>query len=228
VCNQLTNNSKYAVSFIRILRYLYVITCLSAFSSAWAMTSYEKMLQAVEDGDYSEVKLLLDRGIDPNTTDPRGLSVLMIAAHKGDAKIVGLLIERRANVGRRTAAGDTALLMAALNGDVTVIGKLLDAGAEINPAKGWAPLHYAAFAGNAAAVKLLLERGANKDAIAPNGYTALMLAARNGKIEAARAILYVDPDVNFKSVSGETALSVAHKRERKDMEALLRQAGAVK
>ena len=216
------------MKIIRFIPYLIVIVWVLTVSEAFALSSYEKMLRAVEDGEYNEVKLLLDRGIDPNTTDPKGMSVLMIAARKGDARIVSLLIQRRANVGQRSPAGDTALLMGALNGNTSVIGSLLDAGGEINPAKGWAPLHYAAFSGNADAVRLLLERGANKDAIAPNGYTALMLAARNGKIEAAKALLYADPDVNFRSVTGDTALSVAHKRERREMEELLRQAGAVK
>ena len=216
------------MKIIKYVLYLIVIASVFAISEASALSSYEKMLRAVEDGEYSEVKLLLDRGIDPNTTDPKGMSVLMIAARKGDARIVSLLIQRRANVGQRSPAGDTALLMAALNGNTKVISSLLDAGGDLNPAKGWAPLHYAAFAGNAAAVRLLLERGAKKDAVAPNGYTALMLAARNGKVGATKALLYADPDVNFRSVTGETALSVARKRDRKEVEELLRQAGAVK
>ena len=60
------------------------------------------MIRAVEEGDFREVKLLLDRGMDPNTTDPKGYTVLMIAARKGEAEIVSLLVDRRANVGKRS------------------------------------------------------------------------------------------------------------------------------
>ena len=87
--------------------------------------------------------------------------------------------------------------MASLNGDLGIIRKLLSAGGELNPKEGWAPLHYAAFEGKVDAVRLFLDVGADKDALAPNGYTPLMLAARNGHTEVAKAILYKDPDVNF-------------------------------
>jgi len=196
-------------------------------STAFSQTAYERMIQAVEDGEFKEVKLLLDRGMDPNTTDPRGNSILMIAARKGEAEIVSLLVKRRANVGQRSPLGDTALLMASLNGDLRVIRTLLTAGGELNPKQGWSPLHYAAFAGKADAVRLFLDVGAEKDQPAPNGYTPLMLAARNGHLEAAKAILYADPDVNFRTQDGQTALRIARKGDMKELEALLVRAGAV-
>jgi len=117
--------------------------------------------------------------------------------------------------------------MACLGGNASVVRRLLDAGGELNPKQGWAPLHYAAFEGHAGTAKLLLERGANKDAVAPNGYTALMLAARNGKSEVAKVILYRDPDVNFRAGSGDTALKIARKRDMKELETLLLRSGAV-
>jgi ankyrin repeat protein len=215
------------VRYIKIAIYAALLMQLSVFSSAFAQTSYEKMLRAVQEGDFKEVKLLLDRGMDPNTTDPKGHSILMIAARKGEAEIVSLLVSRRANVGQRSPSGDTALLMASLNGDLGIIRRLLEAGGELNPAQGWTPLHYAAFAGKAEAAKLFLERGADKDAIAPNGYTPIMLAARNGHLEAARVILYADPDVNYRTPAGDTALRIARKRDMKELADLLVQAGAV-
>jgi len=212
---------------MKLLIYLAVATSVLFSNGAWSDSSYEKMLRAVEDGETAEVKRLLSRGMDPNTTDPKGMSVLMIAARKGQPEIVSLLIAKRANVGQRSPAGDTALLMACLNGNVVVIRSLLDAGGELNPTKGWTPLQYAAFAGRADAVKLLLNRGAEKDAVAPNGYTPLMLAARNGKFEAAKALLYADPDVNFRTTAGDTALRIARKRDMAELVELLKQSGAV-
>jgi ankyrin repeat protein len=185
------------------------------------------MFSAVEAEDIDAVRKLLNQGVDPNTTDSKGNSILMIAARQGSDQIVALLIARRANVGQRTSFGDTALLMACLKGDETVVRRLLDAGGELNPKQGWAPLHYAAFAGHAGVAKLLLDRGANKDAVAPNTYTALMLAARNGKSAVAKVILYRDPDVNYRSGSGQTALKIARKNDMKELEELLVRSGAV-
>jgi len=76
-------------------------------------------------------------------------------------------------------------------------------------------------------VRLFLDVGANKDAVAPNGYTPLMLAARNGQLEAAKAILYVDPDVNYRTPEGDTALRIARKRDMKELAELLVRAGGV-
>jgi ankyrin repeat protein len=63
--------------------------------------------------------------------------------------------------------------------------------------------------------------------VAPNGYSALLLAMRNGHMEAARELLYADVNVNVKAPNGETALSLARKKEEKGLEELLRRAGAV-
>jgi len=212
---------------MKLYLYPFVLIAVLFSAFAWSDSSYEKLIRAVEDGETSEVKLLLSRGMDPNTTDPRGNSILMIAARKGAPEIVSLLIAKRANVGQRSPAGDTALLMACLNGNVVVIRSLLDAGGELNPEQGWTPLQYAAFAGHAEAVRLLLKRGAKKDALAPNGYTPLMLAARNGKFDAAKALLYADPDVNYRTAAGDTALRIARKRNMQELVELLKQSGAV-
>jgi ankyrin repeat protein len=54
-----------------------------------------------------------------------------------------------------------------------------------------------------------------------------MLAARNGKAEAAKVLLYEDPDVNFRTESGLTALRIAREREMQELVELLKRAGAV-
>ena len=76
-------------------------------------------------------------------------------------------------------------------------------------------------------VKFLLDKGADKNAVAPNDYTPLMLAVRNGHEDAARALLYGDPDVNYKAPStGETALALAVKKGAVPVIELLKRAGA--
>jgi len=117
-------------------------------------------------------------------------------------------------------------MMASIGGHLGITKRLLAAGAQINR-PGWTPLHYSAFGGNPEVVRLLLERGADKDAVAPNGYTALMLAALNGYSAAAKAILYEDPDLQHKGPAGESALSLARKRGDAELIELLRRAGAV-
>jgi ankyrin repeat protein len=102
---------------------------------------------------------------------------------------------------------------------------LVERGAPVSHA-GWAPLHYAAFEGRAVVVSYLLDKGADKNALAPNGYTALMLAARGGHTEAAKMLLYEDVDVSIAAPGGETAMSITKNRKDPELEELLKRAGA--
>jgi ankyrin repeat protein len=188
--------------------------------------SFEQLLKAADAGDIKAVGALLDKGLEPNTADPQGNTLLMIAARQGHLELVRFLIKRKASVARRSPHGDTALMMASLGGHLEIARLLVDNGAEINH-DGWAPLHYAAFDGGPALIKYLVGKGANKDSLAPNGYTALMLATMKGKIESVRALLELDVDLSLRSPKGQTALGIAKGTNNEEMVTLLRRAGVV-
>ena len=209
-------------AFLRVVAaaFLAAVPGLSA-----AQSSYEEFLKAVNQGDAKTVEGFLNRGLDPDTADLEGNTVLMIAARLGHQGVVSLLISRKAGVAKRSSHGDTALMMASLKGHLAIAKLLVAHGAEVNH-PGWTPLHYAAFEGRAEVIKFLLEKGADKNALAPNGYSALMLAARGGYVEASRAILYADPDIMIKGPKGETALALAKAGNFQELEELLKRAGA--
>lgn len=188
--------------------------------------SFEQLLKATEAGDVRVVAGFLDKGLDPNTADLQGNTLLMIAAREGLRDMVAFLIDRKASVARRSPHGDTALMFASLKGHLEVVKLLVDNGAPVNH-DGWAPLHYGAFEGRAEVVKFLIGKGAEKNALAPNGYTALMLAARGSHLAAATVLLYEDVDLYVKGPKGETALSITRERNNPELEALLRRAGAI-
>ena len=186
----------------------------------------DELLKAVNAGDVPTVAGFIDKGLDPNTTDREGQTLLMTASRLGHLELVKLLVARKASVTRRNPYGDTALMFAALKGQVAVAQFLITHGGQVNQT-GWAPLHYAAFEGRTEMVKLLLSKGAEKDAVAPNGYSSLMLAARNGHLEAARMLLYADADVAIKAPDGQTALGIAKEKKSLQLMELLKRAGAV-
>lgn len=204
------------------------------FAAAWLVLltgaargqSLDEILKAANAGDTKAVAGFLSKGLDPDTTDKMGNTLLMIAAVQGHEALAKMLIERKASVAKRSPAGDTALNLASLKGHLGIVKMLVEHRAPISQ-PGWAPLHYAAFEGRTDVVKYLLEKGAEKDALAPNGYSALLLAMRNGHMEAARELLYADADVNIKGARGETALSLAQGRKDKELEELIKRAGAV-
>lgn len=74
---------------------------------------------------------------------------------------------------------------------------------------GWTPLICAAFKGHAECVKLLLERGADKEAQGKEaGRTPLMRAALGGHLDCVRLLLEAGADAKARDISGKTALDM--------------------
>lgn len=214
-------------SFIQYASQGVVIALLVLAAFSGYGQTYDTLLQAVQLGDTKAVERLLDRGLDPNTADPKGNTILMIASRLGHRDLVWALLKRKASARKRSQHGDTALMMASLRGDREIARMLIEFGdAELNH-KGWAPIHYAAFENHPDVIRYLVAKGADKDALAPNGYSALMVAARGGYVEAAKALLYDDADVQVKGPAGETALQIARRGKHAELVELLKRAGAV-
>lgn len=218
------------LTYLMTLRQLVFCALSAGFVSASGLTwaqALEDSWRAALDGDLPTVQRLIERGASADSADREGSTLLMLAARSGHAPIVSYLVGHKASVNARNRYGDTALMAASLKGHVEVAKVLIANGAEVN-SSGWSPLHYAAFEGNASMVRFLLDQGADKNAIAPNEYTPLMLAVRNGHEEAARALLYGDPDVNYKArSSGDSALKLALQKGYEPVVTLLKRAGAV-
>lgn len=209
---------------MRLLFYVSVIaSCL--FSNNSNSQSLQEVFEAVNDGNTAEVRRLLDRGLDVNTSDANGDTLLMLATRKHERELAGMLVSRKADLARRNRYGDNALMMASLIGDLLLVKAFIEAGAAVNQA-GWSALHYAAFGGSAPVVTYLIGKGAEKNSVAPNGYTPLMLAARDGQVEAAKALLFEDADADFRNSAGETAMIVAERRKKPEVIELLKRAGA--
>ena len=142
--------------------------------------AYEDFFRAVGMDDDRGVQRLLAQGFDPNAVDPKGQTALILALRDGSPKVAEALWRSpQLEVDRLNASGETALMMAALHGRVEWMRRLLERGAKPHR-EGWSPIHYAATGPQAAAVALMLDRGAPIDARSPNGTTPLMMAARYG------------------------------------------------
>lgn len=114
-------------------------------------------------------------------------SPLMLAALAGDLEICQTLIQRDADVNK---PGWAPLHYAATNSHIPVIQLLLDNHAYIDAASpnGSTPLMMAAMYGNASAVKLLLESGADPSLKNALGLTAIDFAQRVKKSESVEVI----------------------------------------
>lgn len=87
---------------------------------------------AAYNGDTSQIKALLDKGVDINTISHSKWTALMYAASRGKTGAVKLLLDRGADVQIKDRNGYTALMLAALSGHKTAVQTLLNKGADID------------------------------------------------------------------------------------------------
>lgn len=172
--------------------YLFAAIC---FSSAHAGT-YDDFFVALIRDDPGTVKSLIAQGFDANSVDPQGQPAANVAIQRDSARAFAALVETPGlDVNQLNKAGESALMLAAIKGQLDWCEKLLQRGARVNQ-PGWSPLHYAATGPNPRIVELLLARGAEVEAVSPNGSTPLMMAARYGSEESVRLLLAKGADTS--------------------------------
>ena len=172
---------------------------------------YEEILDAASNGKTGEVIGLLRKGLDVNTTDRDGTSLLAIAARTGNLELLGFLLDNHGSLERSNRYGDTPLLLAVSQNHGEVVRRLVKAGANINPA-GWTPLHYAIYGNRLDLAQFLVEHGAKLDLRAPNGRTALMLATQQAQLDTVRWLVSSGADLSAKDYEGKSALDIAREK----------------
>lgn len=119
--------------------------------------------------------------------------------------------------------GDGAAAHAAMWGDIAVLKKLIDVGADLNEPlppspveNGWTPLMWATNRHNFEAMKSLLEAGAELNAVARDGTTAVMCtrAGTNDDLVALNILCAYKPKLTEKDWRGRTILDEARDRAR--------------
>lgn len=189
------------------------------------------MIAARRPGGVPVVKLLLDRGANPNpNANPTSeSSPLLEAATAGDLAIMQLLIGRGADA---KAAGPPALLMAA----ASLCSKCLDLLAAKMPDRAayTGALPDIASLADVNAVRLMLDHGADVNVFDPLGRTPLMYAAGSDLVplDVVKMLIERGADVNAKNRhqqggdSGLTVLDIAKLRGDTPIVQLLIKSGA--
>ena len=123
----------------------------------------QKMLNETSQGNVREVKRLISRGVDVNTTNRYGVTPLMVACLCNWPEVVKVLLEEGADTElRESFFGCTALMFACMSGGWDSVELLLDHDADVNAMDTLqrTALTVAHSVENAEAVKLLLQKGA--------------------------------------------------------------------
>jgi ankyrin repeat protein len=161
--------------------------------------------------------LLRERPELVTATDEHGVSALLLSVYHRRPDARDALLAAGAPVGPLEAAalGDTRALDGA---DLSVRG-----------GDGFTPLHLAAFFGGVEAVRAILATGADPDADNENTFKVhpIHSAVAVGDHASVRALLEAGADPNVEQQGGYTPLTAAIHHEDAEMEALLREFGAV-
>lgn len=205
-------------------RRLLLVLALAACSLGARAGAHDDFFLAIERDDGAAIRVLLQRGFDPNTRDAKGQVGLLLALQAGSLKAFDALLGARdLQVEARSLQDESPLMMAALRGHVEAVRTLIARDADVNKT-GWTPLHYAASGTQpqqALIIALLLENHAYIDAASPNGTTPLMMAAHYGTSEAVQLLLREGADPSLKNQLGLRAADFALRANRKDMAELI-------
>lgn len=176
------------------------------------------LVHGVINGDRRTVELLLANGANPNGQGRLGWSALHVAAKLGRDPLAEMLIKSGADPSAQTVDGMSALnialaatqpnlrviellreaggqfddlTLAARMGDIETLNRLLERDSSASRMKedGLSALHAAAAAGQSAAVRVLLEAGADPSLESANEESALLMAARANDVDTVSALL---------------------------------------
>ncbi|MGH8671404.1 MAG: ankyrin repeat domain-containing protein [Burkholderiales bacterium] len=185
--------------------------------------AFFEWFHSVEFDDAASVAKLLARGTNPDITDRKGNTLLILAAKANARRVLKILLGSKAEINAWNNHSETALMLAAYHGHLDVVRELLVHRALVDK-KGWTALIYAAFNGHLEIASVLLESGGNVNAATDNGSTALMMAARQGHLEMVKLLLQHGADKNLRSDSGASARDYALKANNTDIARLIREA----
>lgn len=181
------------------------------------------LLNAVERQDLEDIKKALDAGADINSRDEDGFTPLMNATWRPKTKqfredSVRFLIEHGADVNAVNEYNHSAIFWACWFASVQTVRFLINAGADVNVQhdnSGNTPLHIAhqRDEGNLEICKLLIEAGANVNAVNEDGYTPLLKALEDDEdfypeeiAEYVKLMIEAGSDVNAVNNEGSSPL----------------------
>ncbi|PGH02528.1 hypothetical protein AJ80_08839 [Polytolypa hystricis UAMH7299] len=191
------------------------------------------LASAAVNGHAAMVKLLMDKGANPNpkyplpTSSPLGAedlapSLILLTVAKGHTKVVKLLLdEGNADVNVRGSRNETPLTIAMKNGNADLVKFLIEAGANPN-ARTWTgevPLLSPAREGRIDLVKILLAApGIDPNLSDFRGNTPFILAAKWGNKSIIKLLMTtLGVDINKINADNRTALSHAVENGDVDM-----------
>ncbi|KAK8278489.1 hypothetical protein V6Z12_D09G045800 [Gossypium hirsutum] len=164
---------------------------------------FSPLMIVAETGDVEALKAVIGSGqFNLDHQNENGFSAVMVAALKGHVEAFRLLVYAGADVKLLNKSGETAITLSELNQNRDLFEKvMLELALEKGNRNsgGFYALHCAARYGDLDAVTLLTRRGYDVNVPDGDGYTPLMLAAREGHGPMCELLISHGADCDFKN-----------------------------
>src|SRR5580658_6419314 len=169
-----------------------------------------KLFTAILNNDDAALKAVLKNGADPNGRNWLGFTPLMWASVRGNQSQVAYLLSHGARINEPSPYG-TALSLSLNGRHEKVALYLISKGATPHPARvdGCTPMMYAAANDFTDVISVLARHKESPDVKDIEGDTALMYAARCGRMAAAKDLISLGASVNLADRRGTTPLMEA-------------------
>lgn len=186
-----------AIIGVSMMKWLRALVLVAAFGDVEATAA--PLDDAAKSGDLALITQLLDEGADINAASTFG-TALHWASLNGHAAAAKLLVARGANIDTLSNSLGSPLFAATRRNHASVARALIEAGAAPdlqNPADGFTPLQLAALEGYIATAMVLIEGGADVNAVSEidgstrwgTGTTSVLhLAVRHGHPDVVNAL----------------------------------------
>jgi uncharacterized protein len=186
---------------------------------------------ACENGSAPMIAMLLEAGADANAATTEGETALMTVARTGNVEAAKVLLAHGADVNSKEQwRQQTPLMWAVAESHPEMAEELIAHGADVNarqvewhwerqetkeprekwmPLGGQTPLLFAARQGCVDCARILLQAGADINAVDPNDMTPMVMALINGHYDFAAYLIDHGADLNLADETGRTPLYAA-------------------
>ncbi|VUC24921.1 unnamed protein product [Clonostachys rosea] len=194
-----------------------------------SLSGENALTNAIVEENEEMVALLLENGADAEISNEEPFPPLILAIYSGNFRIIELLLRHGWEV------DITVLNAAVLDGNLDVVTYFIDSGVDLEDTEdGMTPLHHAVKGGYLEMTDLLLEKGANIEAVDseqlrtpfylaiehgnprvaerlldPDEFTALSMAARHGYSQTLELLIELGADIELLDARGESPLITA-------------------
>lgn len=179
-----------------------------------------ELMKAASSKNFNKLNRLVRSGININVQDKEGMTALMYAIQSDDIDGFNLLINSNANIDLLDTRNTNALIMASSGGNLKMLKSLLEIGADPNVQynqRDFTLLMDASFDGDVERVNLLIDNGANVNAVDTEGLSSISYAVREGHTSSVIRILKENPDLTIKDKKGYSPLEYAKKYDYQDI-----------